>query len=133
MNEALNSKVGEIERLQQQVHDLRTQGNDKTGYWLKLDKINQSLSADQQEFLNNSVEVLQAKTQLVEAFNLFLFRNFREQFAQDDCFKIICDRYIDTIQDELKQYGNNISKIIEENKKLKNEISQIKEKYYVED
>lgn len=133
MNEALNSKVGEIERLQQQVKDLRTQGNDKTDYWQKLDKINQSLSADQQEFLNNSVEVLQAKTQLVEAFNLFLFKNFREQFAQDEYFRIVCDRYIDTIQDELKEYGNNISKIIEENNKLKNEIKQIKEKYYVEE
>lgn len=133
MNEALNSKVGEIERLQQQVKDLRTQAIDKTDYWQKLDKINQNLSSDQQEYLNNSVEVMQAKTQLVEAFNLFLFTNFREQFAQDEYFRIVCDRYIDVIQDELKQYGNNISKIIEENNKLKNEIKQIKEKYYVED
>ena len=69
MNEALNSKVGEIQRLQQQVQDLRTQGNDKTGYWLKLDKINQSLSADQQEFLNNSVD----------AFTFYEF--FRTKFS----------------------------------------------------
>ena len=131
MNEALN-RVGKIELLEKQIKNLNVQEN-QTSYWTKLDKLSQSLSSDQQEYLNNSEDVKKAKSQMVEAFSLFLFKNFREQFAASNEFKIYCDKYVDSIEDTLNDFKINISKLREENEKLKGELEQIKKGGYCED
>lgn len=131
MNEALN-RVGKIELLESQIKNLNVQEN-QTSYWTKLDKLSQSLSSDQQEYLNNSEDVKKAKSQMVEAFSLFLFKNFREQFAASNEFKIYCDKYVDSIEDTLNDFKINLSKLREENEKLKGELEQIKKGGYCED
>ena len=131
MNEALN-RVGRIELLEKQINNLNVQEN-QTSYWTKLDKLSQSLSSDQQEYLNNSEDVKKAKSQMVEAFSLFLFTNYREQFAASEEFKIYCDKYIDSIEDALNDFKNNMAKLKEENEKLKGELEQIKKGGYCED
>ena len=131
MNEASN-RVGKIELLERQINNLNVQEN-QTSYWTKLDKLSQSLSSDQQEYLNNSEDVKKAKSQMVEAFSLFLFKNCREQFAASEEFKIFCDKYVDSIEDALNEFKTNISKLREENEKLKGELEQIKKGGYCED
>ena len=112
-------RVGEIEAIKQQIQNLSAQGENKTSYWTKLDKMSLNLCSDQQQYLNSSENVINTKAQLVEAFNLFLFENFREQFAASEKYKIVCDKYIDSIQDALSEYANNMSKLREENEKLR--------------
>lgn len=131
MFEAEN-KVGKIDALRKQINDLNIQEN-KTSYWQKLSKMCENLSADQQEYINTSEEVKKAKSQMVEAFNLFLFENFKEQFSNNEMFARYCDSYIDSIQDALSDYKNNMARIIEENKKLKDELKQIKKGGYCEE
>lgn len=131
MLEAEN-KVGKIEALQQQLKDLNAQAN-QTSYWLKLSKMCENLSSDQQEYISASEEVKKAKAQMVEAFNLFLFENFKEQFANNETFLKYCDRYVDSIQDAISDYRNNMKKIIDENIRLKNELNEIKKGGYCED
>ena len=131
MLEAEN-KVGKIEALQQQLKDLNAQAN-QTSYWLKLSKMCENLSSDQQEYISTSEEVKKAKAQMVEAFNLFLFENFKEQFASNETFLKYCDRYVDSIQDAISDYRNNMKKIIDENIRLKNELNEIKKGGYCED
>ena len=114
-----NIKVGKIEALQKQIQDLNAQAENKTSYWMKLDRMCGNLSSDQQRHLNTSEEVINAKAQLVDSFNLFLFENLREQFAASEKYRIVCDKYIDSIQDSLTDYSSNMSKLREENEKLR--------------
>ena len=127
-----NNKVGEIEALQQQLKDLNVQGN-QTSYWLKLSKMCENLSSDQQEYINTNEEVKKAYSQMMEAFNLFLFETLKEQFASNVIFTKCCDEYIDSVQDALNDYQNNMSKLRQEYDKLKGELEQIKKGGYCED
>ena len=131
MLEAEN-KVGKIEALQQQLKDLNVQGN-QTSYWLKLSKMCENLSSDQQEYINTNEEVKKAYSQMMEAFNLFLFETLKEQFASSVIFTKCCDKYIDSVQDALNDYQNNMSKLRQEYDKLKGELEQIKKGGYCED
>ena len=127
-----NNKVGEIEALQQQLKDLNVQGN-QTSYWQKLSKMCENLSSDQQEYINTNEEVKKAYSQMMEAFNLFLFETLKEQFASNAIFAKCCDKYIDSVQDALNDYQNNMSKLRQEYDKLKGELEQIKKGGYCED
>ena len=127
-----NNKVGEIEALQQQLKDLNVQGN-QTSYWQKLSKMCENLSSDQQEYINTNEEVKKAYSQMMEAFNLFLFETLKEQFASNVIFTKCCDEYIDSVQDALNDYQNNMSKLRQEYDKLKGELEQIKKGGYCED
>ena len=118
MTEA-NKRVGKIELLEQHIQDLSSQAENKTSYWMKLDRMCENLSSDQQRHLNASAEVINAKAKLVDSFNLFLFENLREQFAASEKYKIVCDNYIDSIQDVLTDYSSNMQKLREENENLR--------------
>lgn len=131
MNEALN-RVGRIELLEKQINNLNVQEN-QTSYWQKLSKMCENLSSDQQEYINTSDEVKKAKLQMMEAFNLFLFESFKEQFAGNDFFLKYCDEYIYKVQDALNAYKSNMSRVIEENKKLKEELEQVKKGGYCDE
>lgn len=131
MNEALN-RVGRIELLEKQINNLNVQEN-QTSYWQKLSKMCENLNSDQQEYINTSDEVKKAKSQMMEAFNLFLFESFKEQFAGNDYFLKYCNEYIYKVQDALNDYKSNMSRVIEENKKLKEELEQVKKGGYCDE
>lgn len=131
MNEALN-RVGRIELLEKQINNLNVQEN-QTSYWQKLSKMCENLSSDQQEYINTNDEVKKAKLQMMEAFNLFLFESFKEQFAGNNFFLKYCDEYIYKVQDALNDYKSNMSRVIEENKKLKEELKQVKKGGYCDE
>lgn len=131
MNEALN-RVGRIELLEKQINNLNVQEN-QTSYWQKLSKMCENLSSDQQEYINTSDEVKKAKLQMMEAFNLFLFESFKEQFAGNDFFLKYCDEYIYKVQDALNDYKSNMARVIEENKKLKEELEQVRKGGYCDE
>ena len=80
-----------------------------------------------------SEEVKKAYSQMMEAFNLFLFETLKEQFASNAIFTKCCDKYIDSVQDALNDYQNNMSKLRQEYDKLKGELEQIKKGGYCED
>ena len=120
------NKVGSIEQLEQKLKSLEVDSSrNKTGYWQKLSDLCSKMSADQLNFVSNNDEVINAKSKMMEAFSLFLFEKYKEDFASIENFQKYCDDYIDTINDTAKNYHENVSKAINENKELRARILKL--------
>jgi gas vesicle protein len=120
------NKVGSIELLEQKLKSLEAPAN-KTSYWQKLSDKCSKMSADQLNFVISNDKVINAKSRMMEAFNLFLFEKFKDDFIQYDDFKKLSDEYIDTIEDIAKDYSEKVSKTIAENEEQKAEIEKLKQ------
>lgn len=121
MFESLN-KVGSIESLEEKLKSL---GSNKTSYWLKLSDSCSKMSADQLNYVSNDEAVINAKSKMMDAFSLFLFEKYKEDFASTEMFVKYCDDYIDTINDVSKNYTDSIIKTLDENKELKAKILKL--------
>ena len=121
MFESLN-KVGSIESLEEKIKSL---GSNKTSYWLKLSESCSKMSADQLNYVSNDEAVINAKSKMMDAFSLFLFEKYKDEFASNEMFTHLCDEYIDTITDVSVEYTENITKTLDENKELKAKIQQL--------
>ena len=126
MFERLNT-VGSIESIEQKIKQLENPAN-STSYWQKLADMCNKMSADQLNFVQNSEEVTEAKNRMMEAFNLYLFETYKEQFAENELFTKYCDEYIDTINDISVGYSDSITKTLDENAKLKAKIKELERK-----
>ena len=120
------NKVGSIEALEQKLKSLEAPAN-RTSYWQKLSEKCSKMSADQLHFVSNSDEVIEAKSKMMEAFNLFLFEKFKEDFVEIEQFQKLADSYIDTIEDIGKDYTKQVTKTIEENLEQRQEIERLKQ------
>lgn len=120
------NKVGSIEALEQKLKSLEAPAS-KTSYWQKLSEKCSKMSADQLHFVSNSDEVIEVKSKMMEAFNLFLFEKFKEDFVEIEQFQKLADSYIDTIEDIGKDYTKQVTKTIEENLEQRQEIERLKQ------
>jgi hypothetical protein len=125
-----DNRVGKINEIEQKISLLEHKEPPQkgTGYWQKLTTYCEKLSADQLNFINTNNMVMKKHRQLMKAFNLFLFERYKEEFAQVECMKPLCDEYIDTIEKCGAEYGENIKNTVEENAKLKNRITELERK-----
>ncbi|MBQ2396019.1 MAG: hypothetical protein II304_03095 [Bacteroidales bacterium] len=120
-------KDGSIEILEQKLKELEKPAT-KSSYWLKLSESCSKMSADQLNFVSNNDEVIQAKSRMMEAFNLYLFETYKEQFAENEMFTKYCDDYIDKINDIAISYSDSIAQTLDENAKLKAKIKELERK-----
>ena len=127
MFESFN-KVGTIETLEQKLKQLEQKPASNASYWQKLSDTCAKMSADQLNYVQNSEEVLKAKSQVMEAFNLYLFERFKEEFATTEMFTKCCDDYVDKIIDTASNYSESITKTLDENEKLKAKIAELERK-----
>lgn len=126
MFESFN-KVGSIETLEQKLKQLEKPAND-TSYWQKLSDMCAKMSADQLNYVQNSEEVIGAKTRMMEAFSLYLFEKFKDDFVEVEMFTKLCDEYVDTITDIAQRYSDGVIKTLDENKELKARIKELERK-----
>lgn len=127
MFQSLN-KVGHIEALEQKLkQELETPAS-KSSYWQKLSDTCAKMSADQLNYVQNSEEVIGAKTQMMDAFNLYLFEKFKDEFAGVEMFTKLCDNYQDIIADVAQKYSEGVAKTLDENKELKARIKELERK-----
>ena len=126
MFESFN-KVGTIETLEQKLKQLEKPAS-KSSYWQKLSDTCAKMSADQLNYVQNSEEVLKAKSQVMEAFNLYLFEKFKDDFVEVEMFTKLCDEYVDTITDIAQRYSDGVIKTLDENKELKAKIKELERK-----
>lgn len=126
MFESFN-KVGTIETLEQKLKQLEKPAS-KSSYWQKLSDMCAKMSADQLNYVQNSEEVLKAKSQVMEAFNLYLFEKFKDDFVEVEMFTKLCDEYVDTITDIAQRYSDGVIKTLDENKELKAKIKELERK-----
>ena len=122
MFESFN-KVGSIETLEQKLNELKTPS--KSSYWQKLSDCCSKMSADQFNYVSNNEEVIQTKSQMMDAFNLYLFEKYKEEFASTDMFTKVCDDYLDKVIDVASNYSESITKTLDENEKLKAKIAKL--------
>lgn len=124
-----SDRVGNIELLEHKLKNLEDKtSTSKSGYWQKLSDICSKLSADQLNYVTNNQNVIMTKNKMMEAFSLYLFEKYKDDFAEIQTFQTICDDYIDTIEDTIKEYSNKVTSTFEENKILKNKISELERK-----
>ena len=121
------NKVGSIEVLERKLKELETPVN-KASYWQKLSDACAKMSSDQLNFVSNNDEVTEAKSRMMEAFNLYLFERFKEEFATTEMFAKCCDDYVDKIIDTASNYSESITKTLDENEKLKAKIAELERK-----
>ena len=125
-----DGRVGEIEFYKQQ---LAMMGQNKLPstqgvYWQKLTDYCSKLSADQQNFVNNSKEVRDSRAKMMEAFNLYLFERYKDEFIQLDDFRGLCDDYVDTVINTSKEYSAQVARTADENISLKARIAELERK-----
>lgn len=124
-----SDRVGNIELLEHKLKNLENKtSTSKSGYWQKLSDICSKLSADQLNYVTNNQNVIMTKNKMMEAFSLYLFEKYKDDFAEIQTFQTVCDDYIDTIEDTIKEYSNKVTSTFEENKILKNKISELERK-----
>lgn len=122
-------KVGNIEFLEKQLKSLESKtSTNSTGYWSILSSNCEKMSADQLNFINSNDKVIECKAKMMEAFNLFLFERYKEDFAQVETIRPICDEYINTILQVADDYGDVMKRTLEENEKLKAKIQELERK-----
>ena len=100
----------------------------QTSYWQRLTDYCNKMSADQQIFVNNNSKVQEARASMMEAFNLFLFERYKEDFAQVENFQKLCDTYIDTVIETSKDYSKQVLNTANENANLKARIAELERK-----
>jgi cell division septum initiation protein DivIVA len=83
------------------------------------------MSADQLNYVSNNEEVLKTKSEMMTAFNLYLFERFKEEFASNDMFTNYCDDYVDKVLDVASNYSESIKQTLDENEKLKAKILKL--------
>jgi hypothetical protein len=122
-------KVGNIEFLEKQLKSLESKtSTNSTGYWTILSSNCEKMSADQLNFINSNDKVIECKAKMMEAFNLFLFERYKEDFAQVETIRPICDEYVNTILQVADDYGDVMKRTLEENEKLKAKIQELERK-----
>lgn len=122
-------KVGNIKNLEQQLKSLESKtSTNSTGYWQILSSNCEKMSADQLNFINSNNKVIECKAKMMEAFNLFLFEKYKDDFAQVETIRPICDEYINTILQVADEYGDVMKRTLEENEKLKARIEELERK-----
>lgn len=125
-----DGRVGEIEYYKQQLANLG-QNNvpvKQESYWQKLTDYCSKMSADQQSFVNNSKEVRDSRANMMEAFNLYLFERYKDEFVQLDDFRELCDRYVDSVLSVSKEYSAQVARTADENASLKAQIAELERK-----
>lgn len=125
-----DGRVGEIEYYKQQLANLEqnTVPVKQESYWQKLTDYCNKMSADQQSFVNNSKEVQESRAKMMEAFNLYLFERYKDEFIQLDDFRGLCDKYVESVIATSKDYSAQIAKTVDENESLKTRIAELERK-----
>lgn len=123
-------RVGNIELLEKKIAELEGEkpSADKSGYWQRLSDYCEKMSTDRLHFINNNKTVLQAKTKMMEAFNLYLFEKFKDEFAELEGVKPLCDSYIETIISMDEEYQSKVVNAVDENIELRAKIAELERK-----
>lgn len=124
-----NKRVGVIEEYKDMLGitgDLKSP--EPNSYWQRLSDYYSKMSADQQNFVGSNKKVLNCKTKMMEAFGLFMFENYKDEFVKLDSFRKLCDDYVDAVIIAGQEYSEQMSKAAEENESLKAKVAELERK-----
>lgn len=64
----------------------------------------------------------------MEAFNLYLFERFKDDFSRIADFRKFCDEYVDTVISTSNEYANEVANAINEKKVLQEKVAELERK-----
>lgn len=126
-----DERVGGIDYYKQQLLSQRGPVQGSPGaisLWQKLADYCSKMSADQQNFVEKNQRVLKSRTRMMEAFSLYLFERYKDEFIQLDNFRGLCDDYINSVIDTSKEYSAQVARTADENASLKARIAELERK-----
>ena len=125
-----DNKVGSnIEQIEQKLKVLEANATtNKTSYWQRLIANCEKMSADQLKFIDTNKNVIEAKAKMMNAFNLYLFERFKEDFASVETLQPICNEYIETILKTSDEYADVLANTLKENEILKQKLLEMERK-----
>lgn len=124
-----NKRVGVIEEYKDGLGltgDFKSPG--PNGYWQRLSDYYSKMSADQRNFVGNNKKVLKVKAKMMEAFNLFIFERYKDEFVKLDGFRELCDEYVNAVIAAGQEYSEKVAETVEENKSLKAKVAELERK-----
>lgn len=96
------------------------------GYWKHLTDSVGGMDISQVQYVMSQDSVKNVYAELMNAFNLFLFERFKEEFSAIPSFQPLVERYVNTILSSAQEYGKHAKYLEEENNKLKKELEELR-------
>ena len=122
-------RVEHIEHIESKLKQLESKAQmNKMGYWHKLSAYCSNMSADQLKFINSNKAVVESYKKMMDAFNLFLFEKYKEDFAQLEEVKPLCEHYINSVLNASDEYADVLIATQKENEELRKKIAELEKR-----
>lgn len=99
--------------------------NPKPSYWERLKDATNAMDESQKEYVMSQQPVINVYKSMMDAFNMFLFERFKDDFASVQTFQPLIDKYVDTVITTAQGYGKHTVELEEENKQLKKKLEEL--------
>lgn len=125
-----DERVGGVEYYKQLLsqRDSLQSPPSSTGLWQKLTDYCSKMSADQQNFVERNQKVQESRAKMMDAFLLYLFERYKDEFVQLNNFQTLCEDYVNTVIETGKEYSAQIAHTVNENADLKARIAELERK-----
>lgn len=117
-----------IKELEQKIASLQSHRNvSKDSLWSVLDESMKGINGAEAAVINARENVKTAQADMMYAFvNFFLFAKYRDEFSSIPDFHSLCRKYISEVMKAKEEGIKSSIELEEENKKLREELSRLK-------
>ena len=98
----------------------------KANCWNRLKDSVGNMDVAQIQFVMSQESVKNVYSEMMGAFNSFLFEKFKEDFSTIPSFKPYVEKYVDAVIKSAEDYGRHAVYLEEENTRLKRELEELK-------
>ena len=121
-----DNKVGLIERYKTELATLQHKKSvNDIGYWNKLTDYTNKFSTDQLNYIDSNKEVVKAHSDMLQAFLLYMFDKYKDEFVALDNFRPICDTYINSVIQAGEQYTKENDNLRQRLKEYEKRIAEL--------
>ena len=121
-----DNKVGLIERYKTELATLQHKKSvNDISYWNKLTDYTNKFSTDQLNYIDSNKEVVKAHSDMLQAFLLYMFDKYKDEFVALDNFRPICDTYINSVIQAGKQYTKENDNLRQRLKEYEKRIAEL--------
>ena len=121
-----DNKVGLIERYKTELATLQHKKSvNNIGYWNKLTDYTNKFSTDQLNYIDSNKEVVKAHSDMLQAFLLYMFDKYKDEFVALDNFRPICDTYINSVIQAGEQYTKENDNLRQRLKEYEKRIAEL--------
>ena len=121
-----DNKVGLIEQYKTELATLQHKKSvNDISYWNKLTDYTNKFSTDQLNYIDSNKEVVKAHSDMLQAFLLYMFDKYKDEFVALDNFRPICDTYINSVIQAGEQYTKENDNLKQRLKEYEKRIAEL--------